>query len=252
MIPGWAGFRSSLLPLQYGLRRHVGDDVMRADIGSGLGCIRCSAERAAREIERALRTSGEPRVDVIGHSLGGLVATYLLKRIDRGERIRSVITLGTPHRGSPVARLVASALARLSSSIAQMIPESELVQELAALDVPDRCQLVSIAADDDALVPTLYAELPTRPRQFNLRVPSGGHLGLLFSSEVHAAIRRTLEPARLARICAEPLRLVPSAARSGAVGMSHGARRVGGAGSRGNDAARRSPRVAEPALGLRV
>jgi pimeloyl-ACP methyl ester carboxylesterase len=107
LLPGWAGFRSSLLPLQYGLRLRLGDEVLRADIGSGLCCIRRSAERAASEIERAVRRSAEPRVDVVGHSLGGLVATPV-KKLDRGRRIRSVIvgdaTAGLPSRGSPRAR----------------------------------------------------------------------------------------------------------------------------------------------------
>lgn len=252
LVAGWAGFRSSLLPLQFGLRLRLGEEAVRADIGSGLCCIRRSAERAAREIELAARESGEDRVDVVGHSLGGLVATYALKRLDQGERIRSVITLGTPHRGSPIARLVAGALERLSSSMSQMIPDSDLLQELAALDVPERCQLVSIAADDDALVPALYAELPRQPRQFNLRVASGGHLGLLFSAEAHEAIGRALHPTRLARLRTAPLHVVPGAAGSGAVGISHGARRAGGAGSRVGDGARRGARARELALGLRV
>jgi hypothetical protein len=133
-----------------------------------------------------------------------------------------------------------------------MIPDSDFLQELAALDVPAQCQLVSIAADDDALVPALYAELPRQPRQFNLRVPSGGHLGLLFSAEVHDAIRRSLHPARIARFCAESVRRVSGAARSGAVGMSHVARRAEGASTRAADAARRGARARELALGLRV
>jgi hypothetical protein len=44
-----------------------------------------------------------PRVVVIAHSLGGLVARYWLAQQDNWRRCRALITLGTPHRGAPKA-----------------------------------------------------------------------------------------------------------------------------------------------------
>ena len=197
LISGWAGFRASLLPLALALRQRLERDVVRADLGFGLGCIRESAQRALREIERARGRSSE-RVDIVAHSMGGLVASYLLKCLDRGRTIRSVVTLGTPHRGSP-AVLFARALARgplefASSSLRQMAPESAFLQELAGVDVPEHSQLVSIAGLDDGIVPALYAELPPGPRQFTCRIAGIGHLGLLFSRAAIREIEGWLSP----------------------------------------------------------
>lgn len=48
---------------------------------------------------------GHPRVDIIAHSLGGLDARYALARLGLAEHVRSLVTIGTPHRGSPLADL---------------------------------------------------------------------------------------------------------------------------------------------------
>ncbi len=54
----------------------------------------------------ALFTSGEARrVNLIGHSQGGLDARYVTTHLDPDQRIRSVTTIATPHRGALVADL---------------------------------------------------------------------------------------------------------------------------------------------------
>ena len=42
-------------------------------------------------------------VHVIGHSMGGLDARYMVSRLGMEQRVRSVTTVGTPHRGSSFA-----------------------------------------------------------------------------------------------------------------------------------------------------
>jgi triacylglycerol lipase len=46
-----------------------------------------------------------PRVDIIAHSLGGLDARYALAKLGLANRVRSLVTIGTPHRGTPLADL---------------------------------------------------------------------------------------------------------------------------------------------------
>jgi len=45
------------------------------------------------------------RVDIIAHSLGGLDARYALSRLGLAKRVRALVTIGTPHRGTPLADL---------------------------------------------------------------------------------------------------------------------------------------------------
>lgn len=56
-------------------------------------------------------------VAVVGVSMGGLVARALAARHDPEKRIRTVITIATPHRGSPLADRALSSETRLPGLI---------------------------------------------------------------------------------------------------------------------------------------
>jgi triacylglycerol lipase len=59
------------------------------------------------------------RVDIIAHSLGGLDARYALTHCGLATRVRALVTIGTPHRGTPLADLATDgplALARRAVS----------------------------------------------------------------------------------------------------------------------------------------
>ena len=51
----------------------------------------------------AIGDDGDPRVIVVAHSMGGLVARYWLGPGKGWPKCRALITLGTPHRGAPKA-----------------------------------------------------------------------------------------------------------------------------------------------------
>lgn len=70
-----------------------------------------SATRSAqleREIEGILASTGAARVNLIAHSQGGLDARLVANR--RPELIAAVVTVSTPHRGTPVSDLVSRGL----------------------------------------------------------------------------------------------------------------------------------------------
>jgi len=59
----------------------------------------------ANALERALDRSDPDGVDIVAHSMGGLVLREVLRRRpDLRERVHAVVTLGTPHHGTAAAR----------------------------------------------------------------------------------------------------------------------------------------------------
>ncbi|MEO8701911.1 MAG: alpha/beta fold hydrolase [Kofleriaceae bacterium] len=62
----------------------------------------------AKELVAAIEALPHERIDLIAHSLGGLDARYALAHLGLATRVRSLVTVGTPHRGSPLADLVVS------------------------------------------------------------------------------------------------------------------------------------------------
>jgi triacylglycerol lipase len=64
-----------------------------------------SVPERARELVTAIEGLPHERIDLIAHSLGGLDARYALTHLGLASRVRSLVTVGTPHRGTPLADL---------------------------------------------------------------------------------------------------------------------------------------------------
>lgn len=68
-----------------------------------------SIERRARELKeiviRQLKVLGreKEKVAIIAHSMGGLDARYMISRLGMDDRVSALVTITTPHRGSPYA-----------------------------------------------------------------------------------------------------------------------------------------------------
>lgn len=60
------------------------------------------AERA-RVLATHLAGIRAERLYLIAHSLGGLDCRYLIHQLDPGHRVQQLVTVATPHRGSPLA-----------------------------------------------------------------------------------------------------------------------------------------------------
>jgi pimeloyl-ACP methyl ester carboxylesterase len=62
---------------------------------------RLTVEHNAHKLqERIDQEFGGETVDIIAHSFGGLVARYYIQNLGGENRVRQLITMGTPHRGS--------------------------------------------------------------------------------------------------------------------------------------------------------
>lgn len=65
-----------------------------------------SIERRAGDLANFIARENLERVILVGASMGGLDARYCTSRLDREGRVCAVVSIGTPHRGSPVAERV--------------------------------------------------------------------------------------------------------------------------------------------------
>jgi len=69
-------------------------------MGSPLASLGADLDRAVR---RTLRKTGFRKVDLVGHSMGGLVCRSYLVRPGAADRVRKCVFLATPNEGTPVA-----------------------------------------------------------------------------------------------------------------------------------------------------
>lgn len=88
-------------------------------------------EQVSRRIEEVCAATGMDKVILVGHSMGGLVSRAYLRRSGKA-RVAKLVTLGSPHHGSHLAKLGPGENGR------QMVPGSAW---LAGLNVPGAAPL---------------------------------------------------------------------------------------------------------------
>ncbi|MDQ0763340.1 lipase family alpha/beta hydrolase [Streptomyces canus] len=193
LLHGFIDNRSVFVLLRRSLAQHGRQQIESLNY-SPLTCdIRAAAELLGRHIEGICERTGSERVDIVGHSLGGLIARYYVQRLGGDTRVRTLVTLGTPHSGTRVVPL-----ANAHPIVRQMRPGSELLEELTRPAPGCRTHFVSFWSDLDHLMDPLetacidHADLMAQ----NVRVSGIGHLALPVHPAVATGIRQVLDTAR--------------------------------------------------------
>jgi len=142
------------------------------------------APQVQAAVEHLCTVTGSPRVIILAHSMGGLVARAYLRR-HGADRIARVITLGTPHHGTVLADLGPG------SNAVQMRCGSDWLGALAAFETAGDanlqrnlfCSIYSV--HDNIVAPQNSSELP-------------GARNLVFGAIGHVALGRHPEIVRCA------------------------------------------------------
>jgi triacylglycerol lipase len=129
---------------------------------------------------------------IIGHSKGGLVATYYVKKLGGWRRARAVIMLGTPFQGTPVAWF-GLPVALLAPSLPQLLPGSSFLRRLHSGRWPPQVRLTSIWSRSDRLAiwPSAVLDARDQPQWRNIEV-NCLHFEFLTRQRVFASLRREL------------------------------------------------------------
>jgi triacylglycerol lipase len=174
----------------------------------GLQDINLTARALSAFVGQVRATTGAAKVDLVGHSQGGLVARSYVKDFGGASSVDSLITLGTPNRGTYVANLVSFlGLGDCLSVVAceQMSIGSAYLSALnAGDDTIGTVRYTTIRTLQDELVrPVDNATL--QDGATNVLVQSRcwlrvvGHVGLIIDGAVYSGIDQALrgEPVRM-------------------------------------------------------
>ncbi|MFD9215025.1 esterase/lipase family protein [Streptomyces sp. NPDC087659] len=190
LLHGFVDNRSVFVLLRRSLVRQGGRHVESLNY-SPLTCdIRTAAELLGRHVEEICARTGRQRVDIVGHSLGGLIARYYVQRLGGDHRVRTLVTLGTPHTGTSVAPLASA-----HPIVRQMRPGSAVIEELRLPAPGCRTRFVSFWSDLDQIMVPLETARLEHPDLIvrNVRVSGIGHLALPVHPAVAAGIREALD-----------------------------------------------------------
>ncbi|MGA4850752.1 esterase/lipase family protein [Streptomyces sp. G5(2025)] len=190
LLHGFIDNRSVFVLLRRALAQDGGRRVESLNY-SPLTCdIRTAAELLGRHVEELCERTGHRRVDIVGHSLGGLIARYYAQRLGGDIRVRTLVTLGTPHAGTRVAPL-----ADAHPIVRQMRPGSAVIEELKEPAPDCRTQFVCFWSDLDQIMDPLETACVDHPDLLaqNIQVTGIGHLALPVHPAVANGIRQALD-----------------------------------------------------------
>ncbi len=142
VLPGMAADDFSTRPLRR-LLRQLGYRVHGWRMGRNIGDPALETPLRERLLDLSGRYGGQP-VSLIGWSLGGIYARELAKL--EPDRVRQVITLGSPFTGDPLASNAVSLYTRLSGKVPAVEPRWQ------ALRLPPPVPTTSIYSRSDGIV----------------------------------------------------------------------------------------------------
>lgn len=171
--------------------------------GSGLGDIGAISQDLNSFADSVRAQTGAARVDMIGHSQGGLVIRHYVKYRGGASEVDSAISLGAPHYGTVLAN--AAKLVGLGSCAGVVACQQMTIGSsfLAALNAGDdtigNVVYTNIASiGDEIVVPYDSAFLMNDGNNTNVRVQSQcplrllGHVGLPLDGTVYSGIQDAL------------------------------------------------------------
>ncbi len=148
------------------------------------------------KVRRLLERTGARDLHIIGHSMGGLIARYLVQEQGGADYARTVITLGSPHHGTGMAAVGAGlGLLFVSRALWQLFPVSPFVQDLKRGTFPAHVRLVSVYSKHDLVCTWERSVLTPGDGEDvrNVAVTRLGHMGLVEDPYVYGLILRELK-----------------------------------------------------------
>lgn len=152
---------------------------------SMLGDIRIAARTLSDKVDATLAGDQADKVDMVCHSAGGLVARYYLKFLGGQSKVRRLVLLGTPHRGTYFSFTLP-----LLNIARQARPGAKILDELG----PDwdgvGVELINFWSPVDGIV--IPAENSRLRGAHNVRVDWMHHWGFLVSSTMYEQVKTAL------------------------------------------------------------
>lgn len=142
-------------------------------------------ERGAMALRQFLRENvrgGE--IDLVCHSMGGLVARCYMQELGGARRVEQCVTLGTPHSGTYNSYWLNSRVGR------ELRPDSAILRRLreSGAACEDVRMLSIIGGSDNLVIPRIFAA-----HAEELHMPDLGHMAMMYSPKVWRAVSDYLQ-----------------------------------------------------------
>ena len=200
LLYGFMSTRRVLEVVEHRLRRD-GFSVWSINLGGLMNAFNTrgideSAELVRDKVERMYeRFPSMGPLSIVGHSKGGLIASYYVKRLGGEKRVNNVVTLGTPFNGSSSAYWGILSHGLVSRSIWQMTPMSPFIRRLKMGPFPEGVKVTSVYSKDDRVnsFPSCFLENPEEQSGIaNVELRGVTHREFVTNRSVYQVVRKEL------------------------------------------------------------
>jgi triacylglycerol esterase/lipase EstA (alpha/beta hydrolase family) len=136
-------------------------------------------------VRQVARLNREEQVDIVAHSLGGVVARLALVEGGLSRRVATLITLGSPHQGTHSARYANT------RTIRDLRPGSRLLTRLAKRPWPRSVRGISFWSRNDLMI--VPAESAIAPGTKPIEVTPFTHYSYLIDPDSWSAVQSQLQ-----------------------------------------------------------
>ena len=192
LVPGFGRNRACLLPMAAWLRARGWRWVWAINNGPAREHVPALADRLGRRVEHLLAVTGAEQVDLVCHSLGGVIAAWYMQRGGGEEKVRRLVTLGTPWSGTRLAAF------GWQPATTDLLPGSAVMAELAP---PGPLTTAIWSASDPVIIPSASA---APEGAVCVEIPGLGHAEMLVSRRAFEVVEQALMPTRAALRLIEP------------------------------------------------
>lgn len=185
---GFMGTRGTMIPMT---QRFQADGRVVFSYHHGtfqLRSLRASAQQLVEHLDRLQRELGVDQVDLVGFSMGGLIALHALKFLQAQRWIRRLALLGSPTNGTWVGLAGVGTVGMVSPSVWQVLPASPFLRDLRDAPMPDGVRVRQISAAQDAFCP-LPDLLKGVDKERDYLVLPGGHSSLVVARDFYNKLR---------------------------------------------------------------
>src|SRR4051812_13764803 len=137
VLHGYAMNRANFLPLAFRLARAGLGPVIGFEYWT-LGRTAAAARQLGWFIDQVCAATGATEVDLIGHSMGGMVGRYYVSLAGGDGVVRNLVTIGSPHTGTEISRV------GIGHPTRELVLGSPLLTRLAAAPPPVRTRVTAV------------------------------------------------------------------------------------------------------------
>ncbi|MDP1794593.1 MAG: alpha/beta fold hydrolase [Acidimicrobiales bacterium] len=180
LVHGYGHNASAWLMLRAALKRNGFTSVHTMNYNPWTHDVPKLAEKLSDKVEVVKELTGSDRVNLVGHSLGGIVCRWYVQEMGGDKTVGTAITLASPHAGTLAAFAGPGRTAR------SLRPNSWVMKRLTYFARPTDVRWVAFYGDSDALIQPMRSgslDVPALNAR-NVLVPGMGHLGMLLDGEV--------------------------------------------------------------------